>query len=91
MLISVQDIMDYLQETEHKVLPEGDKNIEIRNFCSLSSPQSEAITWIKNAEENSLSKFSGCGNCIVVAKKSNPEFYRKLLLPDYGRAKSSVF
>ncbi len=72
MLISVQDIMDYLQETEHKVLPEGDKNIEIRNFCSLSSPQSEAITWIKNAEENSLSKFSGCGNCIVVAKKAIP-------------------
>lgn len=70
MLISVQDILKYLLKTEYTVSVNGNENVKISNFCSLLHPQSESITWIKNADEHALDKFADCHDCIVVAKKA---------------------
>ena len=49
MAITAQDVLRYLETTDHQVRLEGNSTVQIMGFCSLSCPRSECITWIKDA------------------------------------------
>lgn len=69
MSISTQDIIKFLDTTEYVVHYIGDSSVLIDGFCSLNSPKSNCITWVKNADQHSLDGFLSCNNLIVVAKE----------------------
>ncbi|MCI9278927.1 MAG: hypothetical protein HFH90_14790 [Lachnospiraceae bacterium] len=69
MAITAQDVLRYLETTDHQVRLEGNSTVQIMGFCSLSCPRSECITWIKDIKPGCLDGFSHCSSCIVISKE----------------------
>ncbi len=76
--ISVRDIQAYLADHKENVTFSGDLDVEITGFCSLSTPESNCMTWVKHPDEKSLSKFEGCSDCLIVTKKIIPIQMKKV-------------
>lgn len=70
MPISVQEIVNYLKMTDYSVERKGNCDINIDGFCSLQSPKSNCITWVKEINEHSLDEFGNCDHVLIVAKES---------------------
>lgn len=68
-MVTVQEILTYLKTTELTVEYIGETTVAITGFCSLNFPKSDCITWIKHAEDASLTGFKRQNNCLIVAQK----------------------
>lgn len=67
--ISIENILNYLEQSGYGVEYEGSKDIVVEGFCQLDSLQKNSITWIKNADKNKVYDFSELVQGIAVTDK----------------------
>ena len=70
--VSVREMEAFLQAEGYAIEISGAPDACVQSFCSLNKPHSDALTWIKNVQPDSLQGFAGCRNMIVVAKECAP-------------------
>lgn len=69
--ISIQEILCFLEKEGFSVSYEGQKELIIKGFCSLSNPKPECITWMKavNAEKFKTGQITinpALSHCLIV-------------------------
>ena len=71
-MVQMADVLMILKQHGYDVTYCGERTKTIQKFCKLSKPDSDSITWVKKADENSLAGFANCTNCVIVADRIVP-------------------
>lgn len=66
-MIKVSEILAYFDKEGFTYSFSGSSEMEIGGFCSLNNPKDQCVTWVKKPTSESLTRFVGLGNSLVVA------------------------
>lgn len=83
MKLEVMEVLDFLKENSNCFQYYGNRNAEIRGFCSLSNLKPQSVTWIKHLESFDIKSIDKCLNLLIITNSPDdcfiPEGYNIIL------------